>query len=381
MSHPQLAQRLKRGYAHVALFLGLFQGLSLGSPAMAQMPGAPLSWQILGDVTAKYPHSEYAPATLSLGSLDLWFQSQMSENWSAMGELIVMRDDSGGADSGHYMIHPARAFLNYEHSRELSFRTGLLHNPIGYYALLYPHGGRFFEPTIHRPKLAGIEEGEDILPFHMIGATVRGTLSLSESFDLMYIAGAGNGYGHGGDDNNQAKATFLQLRVLPLDLEGLSVGLSTYFDIIAKDEVVGDVHQFISALSLHYDMFPIELLVEGFMMRNATEMSLALNPSASSESDYIARATDGKQPTKKLLGGYAQLSYSWEYHALYGMIEAFKRDVGDYLFDEHTPYDEYQGFEVGHRYHFNQNVVLKSGYTYVVVDALHRFDLQLAFRL
>jgi len=39
------------------------------------------------------------------------------------------------------------------------------------------------------------------------------------------------------------------------------------------------------------------------------------------------------------------------------------------------------GLEVGHRYHFNQSLVLKSGYSYVLTDALHRFDLQLAYQL
>jgi hypothetical protein len=298
-----------------------------------------------------------------------------------MGELMIMRDPSGGPDSGHYMLHPARLFVDYKHSRSLEWRFGQLHNPIGYYALLYPHGGKIFEPTIHRPKLAGVNEGEDILPFHMVGMTARGVLALSDSFELMYIAGGGNGYGHGGDDSNQAKATFLQLRALPLDFDGLSIGISGYYDIIDKDEVVGDIHQAIFAASVHYDLFPIDFLAEGFLMRNASERGLALNPSAPSQSASIARPTDGKQPTKRLIGGYAQLSHMWEHHALYGMFESFTRDGGDYLFDEHTPYEDYMGLEVGHRYHFNQSLVLKSGYSYVWTDALHRFDLQLAYQL
>lgn len=349
--------------------------------SLAQSGGSPVSWQVLGDVSARYLHATYEPSTFSLGPIDLWFQGQISERWSAMGELMIMRDPSGGADSGHYMLHPARLFVDYKQSRSVELRVGLLHNPIGYYALLYPHGGKIFEPTIHRPKLAGVKEGEDILPFHMIGMTARGVLPLSDSFELMYIAGTGNGYGHGGDDTNQAKTVFAQLRVLPLDIDGLSMGLSGYYDIIAKDEVVGDVHQAIFAASVHYDLFPIDFLAEGFLMRNASELGLAINPNVPSQSASISRPTDGKQPTKRLIGGYAQLSHMWEHHALYGMFETFTRDTGDYLFDEHTVYQDYMGLEVGHRYHFNQSLVLKSGYSYVWADGLHRFDLQLAYQL
>jgi hypothetical protein len=318
------------------------------------------------------------PTSFTLGDVDLWFQRSFGERWNAMGELMIMNDTSGEGEM--YMIHPARLFLEYAYSDTLQLRLGQIHTPIGLYSQLYPHGGSFFDPSIHRPKLAGVKEGEDILPFHALGVSLRGTSMISNSLELMYIVGISNGYNHGSVDGNHQKAPFFQLRLSPLDLDGLTFAFSGYHDLITKDEIMNGVEQSIFALSVLYDAFPFDILAEAFVARHASTPPESFKLFGATDSDHIT-LPDGTQPRKQLFGGYLQASYLWDQYAIYTVIESFQRDAGDYLFDEHTPYTEYFGVEFGHRYHMNQHLVIKSAYSYSWADALHRLDLQLAYRL
>ena len=374
------AEASQRGYQRLSQLL-LWVSFSLttlvSASSYAQNSSHQLSWQILGDVSLEYPHTKTIPASFVLGDVDLWFQRSFGENWNAMGELMIMNDTSGEGEM--YMIHPARLFVEYTSSDAFQLRIGQIHTPIGIYSQLYPHGGSIFEPTLHRPMLTRVKEGEDILPFHALGLNARGTMMLNDSWEFMYIVGISNGYSHGSFDGNHQKAPFFQLRFSPIEW-GLTCGVSAYHDLITKDEIVDGVEQSIFAFSLMYDSFPVELLSEVFVSRHASrpdETFKIFNPT--DPDDTVL--PNGKQPRKQLVGGYLQASYMWDRYALYTLIEAFERDAGDYLFDEHTPYTLYMGAELGHRYHINQQLVLKSAYSYNWADDLHRFDMQLAFRL
>ena len=70
----------------------------------------------------------------------------------------------------------------------------------------------------------------------------------------------------------------------------------------------------------------------------------------------------------------------WDDQAIFAMF-GFDEDSNDYQYDEHTPYTRYVGMEVGHRYHVNKHLVIKSAYGYNWSDALHRLDFQLAYCL
>lgn len=348
----------------------------LSTPKIARSQNQELNWQILGDLSLEYPHTTVIPNSFTIGDIDLWFQRSFGEQWSAMGELMLM----GMAGDSMYMIHPARLFLEHSHSDSLQIRIGQIHTPIGIYSQRYPHGGKVFEPTIHRPLLARVEDGADILPYHTLGVSARGTQMLSESLEMMYIVGIGNGYNHGNYDTNFQKSPFFQIRLSPLDIFGLSFGLSGYHDLITKDEIKGSIEQSIFAFSLLYDSFPWDILVESYVARHSPTPGDSFKFFSPRDNDEIT-TVDGKQPNKQLYGGYLQASYMWDEQAVYGMLEAFNRDKGDYLFNEHTAYIEYRGMEMGHRWHINQHLVFKSAYSYVWSDALHRLDFQLAYRL
>ncbi len=361
----------------LALCLILF--CTQSKTASAQMLSQGLNIQFLGDLSLQYPHSKSIPASFVLGDVDIWFQHSFGENLNAIGELLIMNEEGGEGDT--YNINPARLFIEYSISEKLKLRLGQLHTAIGLYSQLYPHGGSIFEPSLHRPLLAGVKEGEDILPFHALGFNLRGTSMIGDHLEFMYIVGISNGYSHGSMDTNQQKAPYFQLRLSPLDIMGLTFAFSAYHDLVTKDEIKDGIEQTIMALSIMYDAFPFDILAEGFVMRNASTPPDSFKFFGPSDPDEIT-LPDGRQPRKQLFGGYLQASYMFgAKHAVFTVLEAFQRDKGDYLFDEHTPYTKYYGTELGHRFHWNQNLVLKSAYNYNWADDLHRFDIQLAFKI
>ena len=343
--------------------------------AHALRPGNKLNWQIFGDVSARYTHTYAQAPSFILGDIDLWFQRQVSEKWSAMGELMIMDMNSEG--DPNYHIHPARLFIEYAHSDTLQLRIGQTHTPIGLYSQLYPHGARFFEPTIHRPLLGTVKHGKELLPLHTVGLRIQGSYEVNDHLELQYLVGIGNGGAHGGIDYNLWKTPFAQLRVLPLDIEDLSFVFSAYTDRLTEGEV-DNLYQLIGSASVLYNPFPIGILLETFWVQHAGSFAQLFGGSSAG----AHMMSDLSVPRTSLFGGYLQLTYALdESNGVFGLVESFTRDENDILFNDHTPYTNYFGVHAGHSYLFNQHVVLKSGYAYSWADNLHRFDVQLAYRL
>ena len=97
----------------------------------------------------------------------------------------------GGEDS-MYMLHPARLFINYNYSESLQLRFGQIHTPIGIYSQRYPMEGKSLSQRFIG-ALSAHGRGETS-SFHTLGFNARGTMMVSDSLELMYIVGVGNGY-------------------------------------------------------------------------------------------------------------------------------------------------------------------------------------------
>ena len=332
-----------------------------------------LRWQVLGDVNSYYKHLEGSHPSFRLGALDLMFQTKVSDQWQALGELILMNMANSG--SPQYHIHPARIYVEYQKNAAFRIRFGQIHTPIGLYSQLYPHGGKIFEMTVHRPKLAVVEHGKELLALHSIGFMLNGVFSLSSFIDVQYMMGIGNGGIHSGIDDNFWKSPYLNLRIFPTNIDGLSFGTSVYYDIFNRSHsnIYEDLHELIVNSYIHYDAFPFDILAEVFWLNHKFE-----SHSPVGEEELHTQESD---EAKLLIGGYIQGSYSFGDHAPYMMVEYFKRDPHDILLNEHTPYDQYISAQIGHRYYFSTHIILKSGYQYEWFDRIHRFDLQLAFQL
>ncbi len=331
----------------------------------------PLNWQILGDVSAKYEHTELKPASFVLGDVDFWFQKQINPQWAAMGEIMLM--EMGASGEPMYHFHPMRLFIEYQQSEKFKLRIGQMHTPIGYYNQLYPHGGKFFEPTIHRPHLARVTTGTEILSYHTVGLNARGTINLNKSWDFQYIVGIGNGDPHAGIDKNSFKSPYFQLGLQPLDIDGLSFNTSLYLNEIKDpaDTTNYDLREIVGTLGVLYEAYPVDLLAEFFVIGHGESFSSIIDQTS----------LNGQIPFTSLIGGYLQSSYSINEQALFIQVEAYQRDKEDLWIDGHTDHEKHFGVHWGHRYLINQGLVLKTGHAYDWANNLHRFDMQLAYRL
>lgn len=255
----------------------LLLSLVFSTPSFAQ--DSTLKWQILGDILGRYKHTKTQPPTFELGDIDLWFQKQINRQWKALGEIIIM--DMGSPGNPMHHLHPVRTFIEYFHNETFQLRIGQMHTPIGEYNQLYPHGGRFFEPTIHRPHLAQVKTGEELMSFHTVGLNARGLLNLSDRFDLHYIVGIGNGDPHAGVDANSFKSPYLKLSLFPNDISGLSISLSHYINKISGLEYTNgeDLYEIVSHAGMLYESYPIEFLLEGFWIQHGGSFEDILNRS------------------------------------------------------------------------------------------------------
>ncbi len=184
--------------------------------------------------------------SFSLGQLDLFVTSDVSEKFRFLGEIVFEGgpDNIYGTTTGEensFGVDVERYLLQYSHNDHLNISAGRGHTAIGYYNTAYHHSS-WLQTTTDRPLLFDFEDRGGILPIHMVGVTASGEIP-SGSLGLHYIAELGNGRAsrqpfiedpvqNEVDDQNH-KAFNLATFVRPDAVRGLQAGFSFYRDILA----------------------------------------------------------------------------------------------------------------------------------------------------
>jgi hypothetical protein len=250
---------------------GHAEGLPTGTPRM-QVQG-------YADVNLRASNEKGRTTSFSLGQLDLFVTSRLSENFSVLGELILeAEDDNSFTFSAH------RLLLRYAPRDYFVLGVGRDHTSIGYYNTAFHHGS-WFATAATRPYLFAFENKGGILPLHNVGVSVGGRIP-SAPFGLRYVAEFGNGrpVNAGTDravasavDENNGKAFNLALVARPPRLPGLQAGLSVYRDRRTPEgaAVVGET---IIAAHLVRRTSRTELLNEGVLVRHASGARVFYTP-------------------------------------------------------------------------------------------------------
>ena len=139
--------------------------------------------------TQKGPPNSNTPgahSTFSEGPFNLFMTSRMSDQFSALGELLFSFDS---INNTHAIIQ--RAELHYTPNDYFNLTAGRFHTGIGYYNTAYHHAS-WLIPTVTRPFVFQFEDDGGILPEHMVGLSATGAIP-SGPLDLHYIAEIGNG--------------------------------------------------------------------------------------------------------------------------------------------------------------------------------------------
>jgi hypothetical protein len=240
--------------------------------AHQDMPTGPPRLQIQGFADVNYRASDEKGTTnaFSLGQLDLFITSRLSEKFSVLSELIL---EAGQDNAFTFEVH--RLLLKYSMNDYFNLSAGRYHTAIGYYNTAYHHGS-FFQTTANRPFLFAFESRGGILPLHNVGLSVTGRIP-SAPLGLRYIAEIGNGRAarpgarpvQTAVDENNGKSFNLGIFSRPSQVQGLQTGFSVYHDRLTPPGVP-TVSQTIMAGHLVYQNALTELLNEAIVFRHAS---------------------------------------------------------------------------------------------------------------
>ncbi len=199
-----------------------------------------------GDVSLHGDTAKGDTTSFSLGQLDLFVTSDISDKFRFLSEIVF---ESGATDiygnvtgePNSFGVDIERYLLQYSHNDYLNISAGRGHTAIGYYNTQYHHSS-WLQTTTGRPFLFDFEDHGGILPIHMVGVSASGQIP-SGALGLHYVAEVGNGRASRNpideepvqnevDDQNR-KAFNLEFFARPESIHGLQTGFSFYRDVLA----------------------------------------------------------------------------------------------------------------------------------------------------
>jgi hypothetical protein len=199
-----------------------------------------------GDVSLHGDTQKGDTTSFSLGQLDLFVTSDVSDKFKFLSEIVFEGgpDNSYGnivGESNSFSVDVERYLLQYSHSDYFNISSGRGHTAIGYYNTAYHHS-TWLQTTTDRPYLFEFEDKGGILPIHMVGVSASGLVP-SGSLGLHYVAEVGNGRASRTplqeepvqneiDDQNH-KAFNFAVFAKPQAVPGLQAGFSVYRDLLA----------------------------------------------------------------------------------------------------------------------------------------------------
>jgi hypothetical protein len=187
-----------------------------------------------GDATLRGDNKHGDTTSFSLGQLDLFVTSDISEKFKFLSEIVFEagKDNVFGVDLERYL-------LQYAPNDYFNVSVGRYHTAIGYYNTAYHHS-TWLQTATGRPFLFEFEDGGGILPIHNVGISATGLIR-SGRLGLHYVAELGNGRSShlsGSEpvqnriDENNGKSFNLALFVRPTAIRGLQAGFSVYHDVL-----------------------------------------------------------------------------------------------------------------------------------------------------
>ena len=199
-----------------------------------------------GDINLHGDNNKGDTTSFSLGQLNLFVTSDISERFKFLSEIIFEGgpDNIYGATTGQantFGIDVERYLIEYSQNDYFKLAAGRWHTAIGYYNTAYHHS-TWFQTAADRPFLFAFEDRGGILPIHTVGVSASGLIP-SGPLGLHYVAEVGNGRASRTPlteepvqniiDDQSHKAYNLALFARPEAVRGLQVGFSAYRDLLA----------------------------------------------------------------------------------------------------------------------------------------------------
>ena len=186
-----------------------------------------------GDVTFHGDDRKGDTTSFTLGQLNLFVTSDISEKFRLLSEIVFEADDHNNVG-----VDIERLLLQYSHSDYLNIGVGRYHTAIGYYNTAYHHS-TWLQTATGRPFLFQFEDDGGILPIHNVGVSASGLVPGSGKLQLHYVAEVGNGRTSRSPldepvqnvvDENNTKSVNVGVFATPDAVRGLQLGFSIYHD-------------------------------------------------------------------------------------------------------------------------------------------------------
>jgi hypothetical protein len=323
-----------------------------------------------GDVTLHgdtYPHDT---TSFSLGQLNLFVTSDISDKFKFLSEIVfepgpdVIYGVSGGSPNA-FGVDIERLLLQYSANDYFNLAVGRYHTAIGYYNTAYHHS-TWFQTTENRPLLFEFEDRGGILPVHNIGVSASGLIP-SGSLGLHYVAEVGNGRRSRSPfseeqvqntvDENNHKAVNFEVFARPDAIEGLQTGFSVYRDVLTPANFV-PVGETILNAHFVFARPKFEWLNEGIVVRHAPQ---------------------GLNHVFNTPAFYTQISRQWGSYRPYFRYQYINAPGREPIFPDVALR---AGPSVGLRYDASQYVALKLQYDYTALRrqaGINSLGLQVGF--
>ncbi|MEX2264613.1 MAG: hypothetical protein WD696_21845 [Bryobacteraceae bacterium] len=168
------------------------------------------------------------------GQFILHFTSPLTQKVTVFGEVSMTARRNAVTGASEFPVEVERAIVRFDQNDRLKISFGRYHTPINYWNTAFHHG-LWLQTTTARPRMT--QFGGVFIPNHFVGSLIEGALPAA-GLNLNYNVGLGNGrgslVGQAGDfgDNNNFRASLVNLFVKPDRFFGLRVGASAYRDKI-----------------------------------------------------------------------------------------------------------------------------------------------------
>jgi hypothetical protein len=198
-----------------------------------------------GDVTFHGDNRKGDTTSFTLGQLNLFVTSDISEKFRLLSEIVFEADDRNAIG-----VDIERLLLQYSPNDYLRVAAGRYHTAIGYYNTAYHHS-TWLQTATGRPFLFEFEDDGGILPIHNVGVSASGLVPGSGKVQLHYVAEVGNGRASRSPlsepvqnvvDENNTKSVNFGVFATPDAVRGLQLGFSIYHDRLqpAREPRIGE---------------------------------------------------------------------------------------------------------------------------------------------
>ncbi len=323
-----------------------------------------------GDMTLHGDTQHGDTTSFSLGQLNLFVTSDISENFKFLSEIVfeagtAQQRPAAPGVTNTFTVDVERYLLQYSPSDYFNLAVGRYHTAIGYYNTAYHHS-TWLQTATGRPFLFDFEDQGGILPIHNVGVSASGLIP-SGPLGLHYVAEVGNGRSWRNPlteepvqnevDDNTYKAFNLALFARPDAIRGLQLGFSGYHDDLspAISRRIGE-----TILAGHFVIVrpKFEWLNEALVVRHAP---------------------DGSSRVFNTPGFYTQVSKQYGAYRPYFRYQYVNAPADEPLFSDvglrHGP-------SAGLRYDASESVALKFQYDYTALRqqrAVNGLSMQVGF--